>query len=359
MTTTAAAATTAATTTTAAAMGGAMSAPAYASLKGTLAGSGSSLIDPVMQPWIKAFAGIASNANVSYTKNGSGAGRKDFFGGNTNFAVSDVAPSDKELSDYGKKVLYFPMTIAGVVIVYNLPGVDKLKLDADTVGKIYTGQIKKWNDPAIAALNSGAKLPDTAISFAVRQDTSGTTGVFTSYLAAISSDFKTKVGGSTQAPDGWGKVGLRVTQGNGNDGVAGLVKQTEGTIGYVEVAYALANKLTYVSLKNQAGNFVDPTLDNLSAAAAGAKPSDTLILDLINQADPNAWPITTTTYGIVNVDQTDADKAATLVAFLYWATHDGQDLGPKYNYAKLPAAIVTADEKQLGKVMLNGQPVMK
>lgn len=350
--TTSAVATTSAGTST----GGAMAKPEYTGLKGTLAGSGSSLVDPVMQPWIKGFAGLASNVNVSYTKNGSGSGRKDFFAGNTDFAVSDVAPSDAELSAYGKKVLYIPMTLAGVVIAYNLKGVSKLQLDSDTVGKIYTGAIKKWNDPAIAALNTGATLPDTNISFAVRQDTSGTTGVFTAYLSAISPDFKSKVG-STQAPDGWGKVGLRVTQAAGNDGVAGAVKQTDGTIGYVEVAYAVANTLPYAMLKNSAGNYVDASLDNLTAAANTAKPSDTLVVDLINQSDPKAWPITTTTYGIVNQDQTNADKGKALMGFLYYATHEGQDLGPKNNYAKLPAAFVSLIEKQMSKITINGQPV--
>jgi phosphate transport system substrate-binding protein len=359
MTTTAAAGTAAGTTTAAAGgstSGSMMAAPNYGSLpKASLNGSGSSLVNPVMQPWTQQFATVASNVSVSYKSVGSGSGQSDFFGGKTDFADSDSVPPAASVQKYGKPILYFPMTLAGVVLAYNLPGVDKLKLDADTIGKIYTGQITTWNDPAIAALNSGANLPNTPISLAVRQDSSGTSNVFTSYLSAISPDFKSKVGAGTQ-PD-WSKAGLQVTAAPQNDGVAGLIKQNAGTLGYLEVAYALQNKIPYASLKNAAGNFVDPTLDNLSAAAASATPNADLTVSLINQQGANAYPITTTTYVIINKDQTDATKAQALLAFIYWATHDGQQLGPKYNYAPLPQSLVDKIDAQLATVTVNGQPI--
>lgn len=359
MTTTSAAGTTAMAGTTAASgsTGGAMmAAPNYGSLpKASLNGSGSSLVNPVMQPWTQQFATVASNVSVSYKSVGSGSGQSDFFGGKTDFADSDSVPPAASVTKYGKPILYFPMTLAGVVLAYNLQGVDKLKLDADTIGKIYTGQITSWNDPAIVALNSGVTLPNLPISLAVRQDSSGTSNVFTSYLSTISSDFKSKVGTGTQ-PD-WSKAGLQVTAAPQNDGVAGLIKQNPGTLGYLEVAYALQNKIPYASLKNAAGNFVDPTLDNLSAAAAGATPNADLTVNLINQSGANAYPITTTTYVIIDKDQKDATKAQALLAFIYWTTHDGQQLGPKYNYAPLPQSLVDKIDAQLATVTVNGQPI--
>lgn len=354
-TTTTAAAMTAGTTGAATSSGAMMQKPNYGSLTGTLSGSGSSLVNPVMQPWIQQFATVASAVSVNYKSVGSGNGQNDFFGSKTDFADSDVIPADSKVQSYGKPIFYVPMTLAGVVLAYNLPGVDKLKLDPDTIGKIYTGQIKTWNDPAITGLNSGVNLPNKPILFAVRQDASGTSDVFTSYLSAISSDFKSKVGDSLQ-PD-WAKAGLRVTAAPQNDGVTGLIKQTEGTLGYVEVAYAIQNKIPYATLKNAAGNYVEPTLDNLTAAAASAQPNDKLQINLINQPGANAWPITTTTYVIINKDMSDASKAQALLSFLYWCTHDGQELSSKYNYAKLPGTLVDKIDAELASVTVKGQPL--
>lgn len=356
--TTAMAGTTAAGTTAAGtvASGTGMQAPNYTALpKVALSGSGSSLVNPVMQPWIQKFASVAAQVSVSYKSVGSGNGQSDFFGGKTDFADSDVIPAASKVQTYGKPIYYVPMTLAGVVLAYNLPGVTSLKLDPDTVGKIYTGQITTWDDAAIKALNPGVNLPSDPITFAVRQDASGTSDVFTSYLSAISPKFKSAVGDSL-SPD-WAKAGLQVTAAPQNDGVSGLIKQNPGTLGYIEVAYAIQNKIPYITLKNAAGNYVQPTLDNLTAAAASATPNSDLSLNLINQPGANAWPITTTTYVIINRNMTDASKAQALLGFLYWATHDGQALGPTYNYAQLPSSLVDKIDAELASVTVNGQAV--
>ena len=336
---------------------GSMSASTVDFTKATanVTGSGSSLVNPVMQEWLKGFGAKATSAKVNYNSVGSGQGRQDIYGGKSDFAGTDTFAPASEAD--GANYTYFPVTLAGVVLAYNLDGVTDLKLDPATIGGIYTGKITKWNDPAIKAINSGATLPDLAITLAVRQDSSGTSSVFSNYVAAVSPDFKAfGIAGSQPT---WSKAGLSPVQAPQNDGVAGLVKGTKGTLGYIEVAYAIANSIPYASVKNAAGNFVKPTLENISAAAASATVPDTLQINLLNQPGANAYPISTTTYIMVPKDFKDATKAYTVLALISYAVHEGQAVGPGKNYAPLPASLVEKIDAKLKTVTAGGQPVLK
>ena len=244
-----------------------------------------------------------------------------------------------------------------MVFTYNLPGVTELNISPDVAGAIYTGKITKWSDPKIKADNPNATLPDTDIKFAVRADNSGTSQVFTTFLSAVSPDFKSAVGAAGQPK--WEAAGINVTTAPGNDGVAGLVKQTAGTLGYVELAYALQNNLSYANVKNPAGKFVKPSLDSISAAAATATLTDNFLIDLINQLGDNAYPLASTSYGIFSKVYDDKDKGQSIVGFLWYVLHKGQDDAKTANYAPLPAAIVTKIEAQVKTITAGGAPVLK
>ncbi len=361
--TTAAATTAAGAATTAATSAGASATlPASlspASLNANLNGSGSTLVAPVLKIWQGEFGKQAANVKLNYPGGGSGQGRSDFLTGKTDFGVSDVQVSEAEATQNNKKladIIQIPVTLAAVVLTYNLPGVTELNLSPDTIGAIYNGKIAKWNDAKIKADNPSITLPDQDIKFAVRADNSGTSSVFTTYLSAISPDFKTAVGAGGQPK--WEGAGINVTTAPGNDGVAGLVKQTAGTLGYVEVAYALQNNLPFANVKNAGGKFVKPNLDSISAAGAGAKADANLKIDLINQPGENSYPIVTTTYMLLNKDYSDKAKAQALLAFTWYALHQGQTDGKSANYAPLPAAIVTAAEAKLKTVTAGGAPVI-
>ena len=361
--TTAAMTSSAAMTTAATGTGGAGALPTGitgSSLNANLNGSGSTLVSPALKVWQTGFGAVAPGAKINYPGGGSGQGRSDFLTGKVDFGGSDVQISADEFTKNNKQatsVIQIPWTLAGVVLTYNLTGVTDMNLSPATIGDIFTGKITSWNDAKIKADNPSANLPNLPIKFAVRADSSGTSQVFTSYLSAVSPDFKTAVGASSQPK--WEGAGLNVTTAPGNDGVAGLVKGSEGTLGYNEVAYAIQNKLSYAGVKNAAGKFVKPTLENLQAAAASAKPDDNLKIDLINQAGDNAYPITTTTYVLINKDYADKAKAQALVAFVWYALHQGGEEAKSANYAPLPDAIVKLAEAKLKTVTAGGSPVIQ
>jgi phosphate transport system substrate-binding protein len=250
------------------------------------------------------------------------------------------------------KVLHLPMVAGAVVIAYNLPGVRKgLKLSGDVVAGIFLGNIKRWNDKRIVALNPGVKLPNLPVAVVHRSDGSGTSYIFTSYLSAVSKDWASKVGAgkSVDWPAGLG--------GKGNDGVAGIVKQTPGGIGYVELAYAAQNKLPYAHVRNRAGKFVEPTIASTTAAAAGSVKAmrKDVRVSIVNAAGENAYPIAGFTYLLVYQNQKEADAGRALADFLRWAIHDGQKYASPLLYAPLPAEVVAIDEGRIKSIRLAGK----
>lgn len=357
-TTTASAATTTAVATSAT---GAATPPGGYTVKNTvtISGSGSSFINPPTQEWVKAFVGVNTTVKMSYSSVGSGAGRTSFFNGETDFAGTDAYPTQAEVDKYGKAIVTIPVTLGAVVLAYNLPGVTELKFSNEIIGGIYTGKITKWNDPKITAENAGVTLPDSAITLAVRQDSSGTSDVFSKWLASVSPDFNTlAIAGSQPA---WEKGGITVVKGPQNDGVAGLVKQTVGGLGYMEAAYADANKISYASVKNSAGNYVKATLEAISAAGAGGAVPDNLQIKVINSADPKAYPIAATSWIIFPKEIASKDKADALLRYVWWITSDAAplDISKKLGYAPLPAAVVTKLQATLLTVKSGGTPVLK
>jgi phosphate transport system substrate-binding protein len=242
-----------------------------------------------------------------------------------------------------------------VVLAYNIEGVDSgLKLTPETLAGIFLGEIKVWNDPRLVELNPELKLPKEAITVAYRTDGSGTTAVFTEYLAAVSPAWKEKVGAgkSVKFPVGLGA--------KGNEGVAGQVKTSPGTIGYIELAYAKQTGLTFATLRNAAGKFVGPSPEASTAAGAAVVASlpEDLRKNIVNPAGENAYPLSAFTYILVYQEMADATKAKALVDFLWWAVHDGQKLGTALHYAPLPAEMVTRVEALLKSISAGGKPVL-
>ena len=321
-------------------------------LGANLNGSGSTLISPALKIWQQEFGKLAPRVRINYQAGGSGQGRTDVLTGKTDFGVSDVQLTKDEASKTGHKFenyLQIPATMAAIVLIYNLPGVPELKLDPQVLGEIYTGQIKKWNDQKIKQDNPDAPLPDVEIKFAVRADSSGTSEVFATYLSAVSPEFQAKIGKPSGTPK-WENVDINVTAASGNDGVAGLVKQSAGALGYTEIAFALQNNLRYATLKNKAGNFVKPNLETMSVAAESAKPDDNLKVNVVNQPGQNAYPITTTTYFLLHRHYKDKAQGQAVAAFVWFALHQGGELAKKATYAPLPAALLTQAEEQLKSV---------
>lgn len=290
---------------------------------------------------------------VNYQGVGSGAGIKQLIAKTVDFAGSDAPLTDDEKKQAGAEVLHIPMALGAIVMVYNLPGNLKLRLDGDTIAKIYLGQITKWNDPAIVALNPGVNLPDLNIVVVRRSDSSGTTYNFTLYLTKISKDWEKEVG-TSKSPK-W-PVGIG---GKGNPGVAAYVKQVPGSIGYVEFAYAKQNGLAYALLKNAAGEFIDAADPKSLAAAMATVPADG-IADVVNSSAKGAYPIAATTWVLLYKDLSylnDAARAKAIVDTLWWMTHEGQKVHPTLDYGPLSAQAVKVAENLLNSVVFNGKKV--
>jgi phosphate transport system substrate-binding protein len=305
-------------------------------------GAGATFPYPIYSKWFSEYAKIDPSVRFNYQSIGSGGGIKQITAQTVDFGASDKPLSDAELAAAPGKLLHIPTVMGAVVITYNIPGIGKgLKLTPEVVSGIYLGKITKWNDPEIASANKGIKLPNNPIVVVHRSDGSGTTAIFTNYLCHISKEWDSKVGTGTSVK--W-PVGLG---GKGNEGVAGQVKNTRYTIGYVELAYAYENKLPFASLKNASGNFVEPTIASTSAAAAGAAknmPADYRIA-LVNQPGKDAYPIAGFTYLLVYQHQKNHEIGKKLVEFLKWELKKGQKMAPAILYAPLPANVVKMVEK--------------
>lgn len=300
-----------------------------------ITGAGSTFVYPVLSKWSAAYAAKTGN-HVNYQSIGSGGGIAQIKAGTVDFGASDKPLSPQELAKSG--LGQFPVVIGGIVPVINVEGIGsgQLKLDGATLSKIFLGEIKNWNDPAIAALNPGLKLPDMRITVVHRSDGSGTTFNFTDYLSKVSPAWKAKVGEGTavQWPAGIG--------GKGNEGVAAYVKQIRGGIGYVEYAYALQNKMSYADMKNAAGKFVQPDAQTFQAAADTADWASAKDFDLIMTDAPGAkaWPITATTWVILYKHPKNAAKAKVAFDFFKWSLEHGQPQAKSLDYVPLPDSLV-------------------
>src|SRR5678815_4730822 len=272
------------------------------------------------------------------------------------FGASDTPMKDEDLKSAPSELLHIPTVLGAVVITYNLEGVAQaLHFSPDVVADIFLGKIKKWNDPRIVSDNAGAKLPAVDITVVHRSDGSGTSGVFTDYLSKVSPEWKEKVGAG---PSPSWPVGIG---GKGNEGVTGQVKQTPNTIGYVELVYAVQNKLPVAQIKNASGAFVEPSIDAVTAAAAasaGSTPDD-LRVSITNAQGADVYPISSYTYILVYKDQKDAAKGKAVVDFLWWGIHDGENFAKDLHYAALPADIVKRTEAKLNAITAGGIALRK
>jgi phosphate transport system substrate-binding protein len=320
---------------------------------GTLNGAGGTFPAPLYTKWFAVYDQL-TGIKINYQAVGSGAGIQAITAGTVDFGASDAIMTDQQQAAAeaaGGPILHIPMTSGSVAIIYNLSGISsgQMKLDADVLANIYLKKITRWNDPAIAALNPGLNLPNEDIAVVYRSDGSGTTFIFTNYLSKVSQEWSTSIGNATSV--NWpGDLG-----GQGNAGVAGVVQQTPGAIGYVEQAYADQNNLPWVLLKNAAGNYEKPSLDGVTNSTVGVTLPDDMKIMITNSTNPDAYPICGFTWILAYVNQTDQAKGQALVKVLWWAIHDGQQYGVPLDYAPLSSAAVTKAENEIKSIQYQGQ----
>jgi phosphate transport system substrate-binding protein len=323
----------------------------------SLTGAGASFPYPLYSKWTSQFEKLCG-VQINYQSVGSGAGISQITAKTVDFGASDGIMTDEQVAAAeaaGGPILHIPMTSGAVAVIVNLPGIDQgqLKLTPDVLANIYLKNIKKWNDPAITELNPGISLPSSDIAVVHRSDGSGTTYIFTNYLSKASSEWKDKVGNATSVQ--WpGDIG-----GEKNDGVAQQVKQIQGAIGYVELAYAIQNNLTWASMQNKSGKYVEPTLDSTTAASTGVTiPDDTKVM-ITDSTNPNAYPIVGFTWILAYVNQPDQAKGESLVYYLWWSIHDGQQYSKDLLYAPLPLDVVKKAEAEIKSISYQGQPLLQ
>jgi phosphate transport system substrate-binding protein len=317
---------------------------ATASAQMLINGAGATFPYPIYSKWFDEYAKVDPSVRFNYQSIGSGGGQKQILSQTVDFGASDGPMSDENLAKAPGKLLHIPTVAGADVVAYNLPGNPALKLDGDAIAGIFLGQIKKWNDPKITALNSGVTLPDQEIVVVHRSDGSGTTYIWTDYLSKISPEWKTKVGTNTSVnwPTGIG--------GKGNEGVAGQIKQTPGALGYVELIYAVQNKMPYADVKNSAGNFVRPSLESVTAALATADIPDDFRFSMTNAPGQDAYPIAGATWLLVYQQQKDAAKGKKLVEFLKWSLTDGEKMAKDLQYAPLPESVQQRVLKRIDEI---------
>jgi phosphate transport system substrate-binding protein len=299
----------------------------------TINGAGATFPYPIYSKWFDEYARVDPSVRFNYQSIGSGGGQKQILAQTVDFGASDGPMSDDNLAKAPGKILHIPTVAGADVVAYNLPGSPALKLDADTIAGIFLGNIKKWNDAKITALNAGVSLPDQEIIVVHRSDGSGTTYIWTDYLSKISAEWKQKVGTNTSVnwPTGIG--------GKGNEGVAGQIKQTPGALGYVELIYAIQNKMPYADVKNSAGAFVKASIESVTAAMATAQIPDDFRFSMTNAPGQASYPIAGPTWLLVYQQQKDPAKGKKLVEFLKWALTKGEAMAKELSYAPLPDAL--------------------
>ncbi len=308
-------------------------------------GAGATFPYPIYSKWFDVYHKMNPEIQFNYQSIGSGGGIKQITAKTVDFGASDGPMTQDQLNEAPGRIYHIPMVMGAVVITYNVEGLDKnLKFTPDVVADIFLDKITNWNDPRIAAANPGVRLPSGSILVVHRSDGSGTSYIFTDYLSSISSAWKAKVGKGTSV--NW-PVGLG---GKGNEGVAGLIKQTPGSIGYVELSYAIKNDLDYAELENSSGHFIKPDLDSTAKAAQGVKIPDDFRVSLVNSSNPDAYPISGFTWVLIYKDMEDHVKGKAIVDFIKWAIHDGQAYTEDLLYAPLPAEVIEMIEKKLEQV---------
>ena len=317
---------------------------ATASAQMMINGAGATFPYPIYSKWFDDYAKVDPSVRFNYQSIGSGGGQKQILAQTVDFGASDGPMSDENLSKAPGKILHLPTVAGAVVMTYNLPGNPALKLDGETIADIFLGKIKKWNDPKIAASNPGAKLPENEIVVVHRSDGSGTTFIFTDYLSKVSTEWKQKAGNNTSVnwPTGIG--------GKGNEGVSGQVKQTPGAIGYVELIYAVQNKMPYADVKNAAGQFMKPSIESVTAALGTANIPDDFRFSMTNAPGESAYPIAGATWLLVYEQQKDPAKGKKLIEFLKWALTKGEGMAKDLNYAPLPDEVQQRVLKRIDEI---------
>jgi len=319
-------------------------------------GAGATFPYPIYSKWFSEYNKLHPDVQINYQAIGSGGGIRQLTNQTVFFGATDGPMTSEQQQAAPGKILHFPTVLGGVVPVYNIPGLSaELKFSGTTLADIFLGKITKWNDKAIAAENPGVNLPGTDIAVAHRSDGSGTTYIFCDYLAKVSPEWKTKVGVATSVnwPTGVG--------GKGNEGVSGLVTQTPGSIGYVELIYALSNELPYADVKNVAGSFVKPSLESVTAAAAGFASSmpDDFRVSITNAPGADAYPISGMTWLLVYEKQKNTEKGKKLVQFMDWMLREGQKSAAGLGYAPLPDSVIAKEHQALMRVTSeDGKPLM-
>lgn len=316
-----------------------------------LSGAGATFPAVIYTRWIAEYEKV-TGVKVNYQGIGSGGGIKSITDKTVDFAGSDAPMTTAQLAAAREPLFHVPTVMGGVVVTYNVPGVTTLKFTPEVIAGIFLGEIKTWNDPKIAADNADAKLPAANITVVHRSDGSGTTSIFTDYLSKVSPKWKETVGTGTSVkwPTGLG--------GKGNEGVAQNVKQQPNTIGYVELIYAVQQKLPAPAVKNAKGKFVEASLDTVTAAAQGVPLAPDLRVSITNSANADAYPIAGFTWLLAYESMPDKAKALALTRFLWWATHDGQKFAKDLGYSPLPADVVKRAEEMIRSIKSGGAPVL-
>jgi len=320
-----------------------------------LTGAGATFPYPIYSKWFDSYAS-KTGVKINYQSIGSGGGIRQLSEQTVDFGASDAPMSDDEMSKAkGGPVQHIPMVLGAVCITYNLPEVSKtLNLTGDLIADIFLGKVTKWNDSRIAALNKGVALPNRDIVVVHRSDGSGTSYIFTDYLSAVSATWKTAPGKGKDIswPTGLGA--------KGNEGVTGQVKQTPGAVGYVELAYAKQNNLPTAAIRNAAGQFVQPSIEAVTAAAAGAAeklpPTTDYRISIVNAPGAQAYPISSFTWLLVYKTQPNAEKGKQLLDFVHWALHDGEQMASGLDYAPLPTALVARLDSTVATIKLGATP---
>ncbi len=318
----------------------------FASAANTLNAAGATFPYPIYSKWFNEYKKAHPDVEINYQSIGSGGGIRQLAAGTVDFGASDMPLNDQQAKQIPAPILQLPTVLGSVVPSYNLPEIkDEIKFTPAALAGIYLGKITKWNDKALASVNPGLKLPDKEIIVVHRSDGSGTTFVWTDYLSKVSPEWKSEVGSNTSVK--W-PVGLG---GKGNEGVAGLVHTTDGAIGYVELIYALQNKIQFGPVKNPAGNFIKASLASTTAAAASAKfPANDLRVSITNAPGKDAYPIATFTYLLIPKQWKDASKEKIVVDFVSWMLEDGQKMVEELDYAPLPHAVAETERTLIKQV---------
>jgi phosphate transport system substrate-binding protein len=317
-------------------------------------GAGATFPYPIYSKWFEEYTRVDPDVRFNYQSIGSGGGIRQITQRTVDFGASDGPMSDEQLKKAPAELFHIPTVLGAIVATYNLPGNPRLRFTGDVLADIFLGKITKWDDPRIKDLNPSAALPGQPIVVVHRSDGSGTTYIWVDYLSKVSAEWKEKVGKGTSV--NW-PVGLG---GKGNEGVSGQVKNTPGALGYVELAYAITNKLPAAAVKNQAGHFVNATIHSTTAAAAGAAarmPPDFRV-SLTNPPGDEAYPIASFTWLLVYRDQPNEAKGKALVKFLWWAIHDGQKYPEALLYAPLPAPVIKRIEAKIRQITYSGRPLL-